>query len=94
MNTVNALPSNPFAMMLAPQQVFEAIEGSSALRGLRQKQYMLLDRPAIESAGAALISAQDDEDEAFDVDMMFDEPLLSESVSGSHTYHSFPRVFD
>jgi hypothetical protein len=90
---MNALQANnPFALMLEPQQVLQAIEGSTSLRGLRQQQYLLLDRPAglaPQSDLAAFDALQDEQDEPF-----FDEPLQSETVSGSHTYQAFPRVFN
>ena len=92
---MNAINANPFALMLTPQQVLQAVEGSTALRGLRQQQYLLLDRPASMVAHAAVeFDAIDDADEDLDDTMTFDETLISESVSGSHSYQSFPRVFN
>lgn len=93
MNAV-AAANNPFALMLEPQQVLQAVEGSRTLRGLRQQQYLLLDRPSAPtgSTDIALFDAQMDEepDEEFDAG----EPLVSEVVEGSHSYQSFPRIFN
>ena len=92
MNTIEA--ANPFAMMLAPQQVLQTIEASSALRSLRQKQYMLLDRPGSLAPAAANDPLLDDEDDFDTGTTVIDEPLLSESVGASQTYQSFPRIFN
>ncbi len=92
---MNATNANPFALMLAPQQVLQTVEGSSALRGLRQQQYLLLDRPAsMVAQGAAIEFDTREADEDLEEGVMFEEELTSESVSGSHSYQSFPRLFN
>lgn len=89
-----AIASNPFALMLEPQQVLDAVQGSRTLRSLRQQQYLLLDRPSAPASNAevALFDAEMDDapEETFEPDDM----PVSETVEGSHSYQSFPRIFN
>jgi len=45
MTEVQTLAGNPFAMMLNPQDILQAIEGSSRLEGLQRRVCRPLDRP-------------------------------------------------
>lgn len=43
--------SNPFALMMTPEVVLQAIEGSARLDGLARRVYRPLDRPVIPKGG-------------------------------------------
>jgi hypothetical protein len=86
--------NNPFALMLEPQQVLEAVEGSRTLRSLRQQQYLLLDRPSVPAANADLAMFDAELDDSPDEEFDAGDAPVSEVVDGSHSYQSFPRIFN
>ncbi len=96
MNATNiaSVSSNPFAFMLEPQQVLDAVQGSRTLRGLRQQQYLLLDRPTAPASNAEVALFDAEMDDAPDENFEPEDAPVSESVDGSHSYQSFPRIFN
>jgi hypothetical protein len=89
-----AIASNPFALMLEPQQVLDAVQGSRTLHGLRQQQYLLLDRPTAPASNAEMALFDAELDEAPEETLEPEDMPVSESIDGSHTYQSFPRIFN
>lgn len=61
------IESNPFALMMNPQAVLQAVEASAHLGGLNRRIYRPLDRPMLGRKGGesstlldAAIDAEDD----------------------------------
>ena len=65
MAQVQTLIANPFALMMAPEDVLKAVEGSERLSGLARRVCRPLDKPQPGKAGettlADLIDRGDDE---------------------------------
>jgi hypothetical protein len=59
MTEVQTLAGNPFAMMLNPQDILQAIEGSSRLEGLQRRVCRPLDRPLIPKSDGQDVDAFD-----------------------------------
>ncbi|MED5622006.1 hypothetical protein [Ideonella sp. BN130291] len=51
MAQVQAAPINPFALMMNPESVLQAIESSARLDGLHRRVYRPLDKPLIPKKG-------------------------------------------
>lgn len=51
---VQSLIANPFALMLSPEEVLKAVEGSLPLSGLTRRVCRPLDRPDFGKADAGL----------------------------------------
>ena len=62
--------SNPFALMMHPESVLQAIEASDRLGGLQRRVCRPLDRPLIPKKGEGADLAEFDRE----VDDMADEP--------------------
>lgn len=65
-----ALAANPFALMMQPQAVFETIERSDALRGLRRR-FHLLDETVPQRATTMAVDADEDDPELASADFAF-----------------------
>nr|WP_297350361.1 hypothetical protein [uncultured Caldimonas sp.] len=57
-----ASPANPFALMMDPQSVLDAVEHSQRLARLHRRVYRPLDKPAPGKAADAGSGAADDRD--------------------------------
>jgi hypothetical protein len=53
MAQVQTTPVNPFALMMNPESVLQAIEGSARLDGLQRRVCRPLDKPLIPKKGEA-----------------------------------------
>jgi hypothetical protein len=53
MAQVQTAPVNPFALMMNPESVLQAIEGSARLDGLQRRVCRPLDKPLIPKKGDA-----------------------------------------
>jgi hypothetical protein len=67
---------DPFAMLIAPEQVMNAIERSDRLARLQRRVYRPLDRPWIPMKG----SASADFDNEIDAEPEVDVPDLSDAA--------------
>jgi hypothetical protein len=81
MNTdfmAESLRSNPFALLMNPQAVLEAVERSERLSGLNRHLCRPLDRPVIPASGAsndaALMSDDDGGDDGQSSTALSEEP--------------------
>ncbi len=70
MAQTQTLAGNPFALMMHPDDVLKAVEGSDRLGGLQRRICRPLDRPLIPKQGAE--AETDDFDRS--VDQAADEP--------------------
>ena len=59
MPTLSRAPVNPFAMMLDPQSVIDAVERSGCLDHLKRRVYRPLDKPLIPKRPSAELAAFD-----------------------------------
>jgi len=66
--------SNPFALMMHPEAVLQAVEASNRLGGLQRRVCRPLDRPLIPKKGEGAELADFDRE----VDDMADEPAVDE----------------
>jgi hypothetical protein len=64
-----ALAANPFALMLDPQAVIEAVEHSERLGGLQRRVCRPLDKPLIPKRSAAMQACDSEIDAEGDIDL-------------------------
>ena len=78
MQTRQAQPVNPFAMMLDPQSVIAAVEKSGCLEHLQRRVCRPLDKPLIPKRPSAELAAFDSEIDDADDDLGLDADTLAD----------------
>ena len=75
MLTTTPTLADPFAMLIAPEQVMRAVETSDRLSRLQRRVYRPLDRPWIPLRGSASAAFDSDIDAEADVPDLADDSL-------------------